>query len=38
MLLLEQNITRKGWIDKNIRQINFNVSNNKRKKQEVEAI
>lgn len=38
MLLLKQDITRKEWIDKKIRQINFDTDDNDSGKYKVEAI
>lgn len=38
MSLLEEDITRKRRVDKNFRQINFNIANNEGEKYEVEAI
>lgn len=38
MLLLEQDIIKKKRIDNNVRQINFDTSNNKSRKYKVEAL
>ena len=38
MSLLEQDIIRKGWVDKKIRQIKFDASNNDSREYKVEAI
>ena len=38
MSLLEQNTTKKGWIDEKVRQIKFDKDDNKSKEYKVEAI
>ena len=38
MSLLEQNTTRKRWVDADVRQMEFNTDDNNRGKYEVEAI
>ena len=38
MLLLKQNTTRKGWVNKKVRQIEFEAGDNDNKKYKVKAI